>query len=167
MAYTPTASRLGLSNFTQIDTAQAYNLGIIVTGEDSADGGGEFIYVPGVANAVIGSLVSYNARTGVTTLSANTANQNIPVAVMMSANTATTSFGWAQIAGVATIKKTAVKVSPGVAMFQSATTGRIMSTAASGKQLVNARSVNSATVASATSTVKVLLDRAFLQGAVV
>lgn len=166
MAYIPTESRLGLSNFTQIDTSQQYNLGIIVKGEDTADGGGEFIYGPGVANLTVGQMVTYNPRTGVVVLTPNTANLAQPVAVAMSANTAATSFGWFQIAGVATIKKIAVKVSPNVALFQSSTTGRVTSVAASGKQLVNARSVNSATIASTTSTVKVLLDRSFLQGAV-
>jgi hypothetical protein len=40
-----------------------------------------------------------------------------------------------------------------------------MSTAASGKELMNARTVNAATVLSATSTITVLIDRPFLQGA--
>lgn len=167
MAYIPTESRLGLSNFTQIDTTAAYNMGVIVKGEDSADGGGEFIYLQGVTALTVGQMVTYNPRSGVVVLTPNTAGLAQPVAVAMSANTIATSFGWFQIAGVATIKKTAVKVNPNVAVYQSATTGRIMSTAASGKQLLNARSVNSATVVSTTSTVRVLLDRSFLQGAVV
>ena len=67
MAYFPTASRLGLANFTQVDVATPlYNLGTLVTGEDSSLGGGEFIYIPGVANAVVGSLVSYNPAVGTT-----------------------------------------------------------------------------------------------------
>lgn len=167
MAYTPTEARIGLSNFTQIDTAAAYNMGIIVKGEDPADGGGEFIYLQGVSALTVGQMVTYNPRSGVTVLSPNTANLGQPVAIAMSANTAPTNFGWFQIAGVATIKKSAVKVNPNVALFQSATTGRVSSVAASGKQLLNARSVNSATIASATSTVKVLLDRSFIQGQVI
>jgi hypothetical protein len=83
----------------------------------------------------------------------------------MSANVLA-NYGWYQIAGASVIKKTAVKVSPNVPVYQSATIGRMMSTAASGKELMNARSVNAATVLSATSTITVLTQRPFLQGAV-
>src|SRR5579885_2700990 len=149
MAYFPTESRAGLTSFTQIDTAALFNTGIIVRGEDTTLGGGEFIYLAGVASTVVGSLVTYNAS-GLTTLSPNTANNGAPVAVAMSANTSATNFGWYQIAGIAVVKKTAVKVNPAVKVFQSGTAGRIQSAAASGKQIVNAISANAATVASAT-----------------
>ena len=99
---------------------------------DPTYGEGEFILLVGVANTVVGSLVTYNATTYQTTLSANTANQATPVAVAMSACTAGL-FGWYQIGGLAVIKKTAVTVNPQVAVFQSATAGRIMNTTATGK----------------------------------
>jgi hypothetical protein len=168
MAYFPTENRLGLSPFTQIDTAEAYALGTIVSGQDTPSSGGglgagEFIYLAGVASTVVGSTVVYNPNTGTTTLVPNTANTAAPLAVAMSANNLATTFGWYQITGVTVMKKTAVKVSPNVAIFVSATAGRISSVAASGKQVVPARSVNSATVASATSTVLVLLQRSHVQ----
>jgi len=144
---------------------QAHPTCTIVRAYDTAStlGEGEFVYLKGVASTVVGSLVTYAATTGQTTLAPNTANLAQPVAVAMSVCTAG-MYGWYQIAGMARIKKTAVKVNPSVAIFLSGTAGRIMSTVASGKEILNARSVNTATVASATSTVLVQLNRPFAQG---
>jgi len=140
-------------------------VGMIVKGIDPTYGGGEFILLCGVASNTVGSLVTYNQVTGITTLAPNTANLAQPLAVSMSANVTTTKWSWYQIDGVAVIKKTATKVNPNVAVFLSATAGRIMATAASGKQLLAARSNNAATIASATSTVTVLINRVHAQGA--
>jgi hypothetical protein len=107
--------------------------------------------------------VTYSTTTYQTALSPNTANQAQPVAVAMAANTAGL-FGWYQIEGLAVVKKTAVAVNANVAVYQSATTGRIMPTAASGKQLLGARSANLATVASGVSTVIVSINRPHMQG---
>lgn len=139
-------------------------LGQIVKAYHPTYGEGEFTYLKGVAGTAVGSLVVYNNMVPSTTLAPNTANLDEPVAVAMSAAATTANYGWYQIAGVATMLKTAVKVSPSVSVFLSATAGRIMSTVASGKQIVNAISVNTATVASATSTILVLLQRPFAQG---
>lgn len=162
MAFFSTDNRLGV-NLYYAQSTQNQIEGTIVRGQDATVGGGEFLYMKGVNNTVAGMLVTYNPVAHTTTLSPNTANLNQPVAVALS-SVGTGAWGWYQIDGVATILKTAVKVNPSVAMYQSATIGRIMSTAASGKQLVNARTVNAATVVSATSTIQVLIDRPFLQG---
>jgi hypothetical protein len=90
----------------------------------------------------------------------STKNGN-PIAVAMSANVAG-QFGWYQIGGVAVIKKTAVKVNPSVLVYISATAGRVSSVSVLGQVLMNAKTVNAATVASATSTINVLIDRPFL-----
>jgi phosphatidylserine decarboxylase len=140
-------------------------LGMVARAFDPTYGEGEFILLVGVASTVVGSLVTYNATTYQTTLSANTANQATPVAVAMSANTAGL-FGWYQIGGLAVVKKTAVAVNAQVPVYQSATVGRVMPTAASGKQVLGARSANLATVASGVSTVIVSINRPHLQGAV-
>jgi hypothetical protein len=109
--------------------------------------------------------VTYNQLTGLTTLAPSTANLAQPVAVSMAANTSTTALGWYQIAGEAVIKKTAIKINPNVPIYLSGTAGRVMSTAASGKQILGARTNNAATVASATSTISVLINRPHAQGA--
>jgi hypothetical protein len=177
MAYSFTENRAGLLQIANTDSGVTMangtsaiptppaTLGMVCRAFDPTYGEGEFILLVGVASTVVGSLVSYNATTYQTALSANTANQATPVAVAMSACTAGL-FGWYQIGGLAVVKKTAVAVNAQVAVYQSATTGRIMPTAASGKQLLGARSANLATVASTVSTVIVSINRPHLQGAV-
>ena len=177
MAYSFTENRAGQLQIANTDSGVTMangssaiptppnTLGQVCRAFDPTYGEGEFIMLLGVASTVVGSLVTYNATTYQTTLSANTANQATPVAVAMAANTAGL-FGWYQIGGLAVVKKTAVATNSQVAVYQSATAGRIMATAASGKQILGARSANLATVASTVSTVIVSINRPHLQGAV-
>lgn len=176
MAYSFTENRAGLLQIANTDSGVTMpngtsaiptppaTLGMVCRASDPTYGEGEFILLVGVANTVVGSLVTYNATTYQTALSPNTANLAQPVAVAMSACTAGL-FGWYQIGGLAVIKKTAVAVNAQVPVYQSATTGRIMPTAASGKQVLGARSANLATVASTVSTVIVSINRPHMQGA--
>lgn len=169
MAYYPTENQVGLKGFGNIDTTTALPFGTIVRGVDSASGkgGGEFIYLPGVASTKVGSLVTYDPLNKTTTLAPNTANLGQPLAVAMAAVATTKNYGWYQIGGVALMLKTATKVNPNVRIFLSATAGSIFSTVATGKEVVNARTVNAATVASGTSTVAVLIQRPFAQGQII
>lgn len=164
MAYVATESRLGVTSFTNNDTTTALPFGSIIRGQDPTLGGGEFIYLPGVTGTKVGSVVVYDPLGKTTTLAPHTAVLNQPVAIAMSANATTKNFGWYQIYGVAAVLKTATKVNPAVSIFISGTAGSVSSTASAGKQLLNARTVNAATVASGTSTVNTLIDRPFLQG---
>lgn len=176
MAYTFDEPKLGLLQINQIDSGfvppnQATAiptppavLGMIARAKDPTYGEGEFICLAGVASTVVGSVVVYNTTSYTTTLIPNTAKLAQPVAVAMSANAATTTFGWYQIGGVAVIKKTAVKVLPNVPLFISSTAGRLSSSTASGKEILGCRSANSTTIASATSTVNAILDRSHAQG---
>ena len=176
MAYTFDDYKAGLLQIANIDTGITTAngtaaiptppnvLGSVIRAFDPTYGEGEFIMLVGVASTVVGSLVTYNTTTYQTALSPNTANLAQPVAVAMSANLAGT-FGWYQIEGLAVVKKTAVAVNAGVPVYQSATTGRVMPTAASGKQVLGARSANLATVASTVSTVIVSINRPHMQGA--
>jgi hypothetical protein len=137
-------------------------LGQVERAFDPTYGAGEFILLVGVANTAVGSLVTYDGTTYQTTLAATTANQARPVAVAMSANGAG-SFGWYQIEGTAVVTKTTgAKVNPTVAIGV-VSTGKI-GASASGKEILGARSANAATVASATTTVAVVINRPHLQG---
>lgn len=158
----PTTSELGLQPLADTSTTQNHALGKIVRGRNETYGEGEFIYLLGVASTAVGSLVKYNATTFQTALSTNTAVQAVPVAVAMSANVAS-QYGWYQIEGLATILKTAVAFTPQVTVFLSGTAGRIKAVASAGLQVVGARSANLTTVASATSTLVVLVNRPHLQ----
>lgn len=68
-------------------------------------GEGEFIWLPGVANTILGSWCSFTTsdgtvNTGATTLWAGTANLPFPLAVATAATVAST-WGWYQIYGAA------------------------------------------------------------------
>jgi len=177
MAYYITDPRLGMPGSTVLSdsSAPAVPAGTIAHGVDPVYGGGEFVYLPCVSGQVVGNLVNYTSGSGqtvgtnvYTTLNPNTANLARPVAVAMVANTSGVSkYGWFCIQGTVPVKKTAVRVSPNVAVFQSATAGRIMPTVASGKQVLAARTMNTATVLSATSTVLVEIMRPHMQGQVI
>jgi len=173
MAYTFDEPRLGLQQIAQVNetvvtaggttiVAPPAVLGSIVRAFDPVYGEGEFILLLGVASTVVGSVVRYNATTYQTTLVVNTAVQDVPVAVAMSACTAGL-YGWYQIAGNAVIKKTAVTVAPNVTLFLSATAGRVKVLASAGLQVVAARSANLTTVTSTTSTITVTINRPHLQ----
>jgi hypothetical protein len=173
MAYTFDEPRLGLQQIAQVNdtvvtaggttiVAPPAVLGSIVRAFDPVFGEGEFILLLGVASTVVGSVVRYNATTYQTTLVVNTAVQDVPVAVAMSACGAG-QYGWYQIAGNAVIKKTAVTVAPNVTLFLSATAGRVKVLASAGLQVVAARSANLTTVTSTTSTITVTINRPHLQ----
>ena len=166
MTYQVTDERIGTQPIADTSTTQNHPLGTIVRAVDPTYGEGEFIYLLGVASTVVGSLVEYNATTYQTALSANTANKVGPVAVAMSANVAA-GYGWYQIGGLAVIKKTNVTWEPQIAVFQSATTGRVMDTVVTGKPILGARSANLTTVTSTTSTIVVSINRPSKQGQVI
>jgi hypothetical protein len=100
MAYTIKNPIIGAPAISLTDTtaAPAVAVGTIVVAEDPTLGGGEFIYLKGLAATAVGSWVTYNASDYTTTLLA--ANAIGPVAVSMSANVAN-QYGWYQISGKA------------------------------------------------------------------
>lgn len=170
MTYLITSPQIGMQRIadtsTSATTGKQHPLGTIVRAKDPTYGEGEFIYLEGVASTVVGSTVVYDTVNGTTTLAPNTANMGRPIAIAMSANVAN-SYGWYQIAGAAVIKKSAVVFSPNVALFLSGTAGRVRASVASGKQVLNARTINAATVSAAVSTITVQINRPFTQGQVI
>lgn len=137
--------------------------GMIVTATDPTFGGGEFILLAGVASTIVGSVVRYNQSSYQTTLLANTANAVEPVAVSMSANVAATTWGWYQVSGQAAMAKTAIIFLPNVAIYISATAGKIKALQSTGLQ-INAAKTGSATTASASGTVLVFISRPSVEG---
>ena len=137
-------------------------LGQVERAFDPTYGAGEFILLVGVASTTVGSLVTYDGSTYQTTLAATTANQARPVAVAMSANTAG-SFGWYQIEGTAVCAKSTSSNFAATVAVGVKSTGKVGATG-SGKEILGARTANAATVASATTTGNVVLNRPHLQG---
>ena len=142
--------------------------GMIVQANDPTYGNAEFILLKGCASTVVGSLVRYNAVDFSTTLVVNTAVQDVPVAVAMSANTSTTAWGWYQISGTATLAKISTAggtVAANAPVYLSATAGKVWGTASAGKQVVACRSQVLASLSAAT-TVLVTINRPHLQSQV-
>ena len=159
MAFQPIESYVVEQAIADTSTTKKHDLGAIVQAVDSTYGGGEFIYLLGVASTVVGSLVYYNATTYQTVLEpGSTDSTGVPLAVAMSANVAS-QYGWYQITGNAVIKKVAVSFTPTVSVFVSATAGRVTSVSSAGEQLLGARSANLTTTTSTTSTVVVTISR--------
>lgn len=99
MTWIITSGVAGAQPIATTSTVQNHPLGKIVTANDPTYGSGEFIYLKGVGSTIVGSWVTYNMDDGTTTLLVP--NAIGPVAVSMSANAASTSYGWYQIQGKA------------------------------------------------------------------
>lgn len=156
----------GAQPIANTEKTAKHPLGTIVRGWDPVYGEGEFIYLKGVDSTVVGLWVTYNTTTYQTVLGPNTAALSCPVAWAMSANVGS-QYGWYQIAGLTTAKKTAVKCDPVVnaqRIYISATTGRVMQTSAATKCILGAARANLTTVTSSTSTVTLLINRPMAQG---
>ena len=117
-------------------------LGMIAPALDPVYGGGQFIYLLGVASTVVGSVVTWDgASSGTptyqTVLAPSTANLAQPLAVAMSANVAG-QYGWYQIQGNA-VMATNGTLAAGPGPVYLAGSGQVTSTQANGKQVLNAR----------------------------
>lgn len=96
-SYTVTSDLLGVQPINLSTTGQNWPLGTKVRAKDPTYGEGTFVYLEGVANTVVGSVVTFDAATGTTVLATTTSGLG-PVAVAMSANVAS-QFGWYQTEG--------------------------------------------------------------------
>lgn len=178
MAYLATTPQLGVVTMTSTSTlAPGYmnvrdgtgsgqwpQLGSTVDAYDQLLGGGKFIYLKGATGITAGIVVNWS-NVYVAAAIPSTAKLGTPYAVAVSTVNAT-SYGWFQIGGKCSVLKTAVKISPASLVYISGTAGRFFATVTSGKLLHGAITANSATIASATSTVVVMLppSGAFAQG---
>ncbi len=137
MAYYPIAGGIGVQPIATKSTTQLHQFGTIIQAYDSTLGVGEFIYLKGVASTAVGSWVTYNGGTGVTTLAV--ANANGGLAVAMTTNTTTTSFGWYQIGGTATaLGLTSITHSTGF-LWLTSTSGNVDDSSVIGDAVINAR----------------------------
>lgn len=182
MAYSASTARLGIVDLNAVVTTLGSpgignlpsvttepQLGEIVTGWDTSLGGGEFIFlaVPTTTVIAAGSMVNWDANYRVALLPTTVkTGLSVGVAIAAFASNAALQYGWFQIQGKATTLKTAVTVSPNSAVFiTTTTTGRVQNVSSTGRQIIGARTANTATVTSTTSTVLVFLNRSAVQGA--
>ena len=152
----------GSQPIANTEASAKHPLGTIVRGVDPTYGEGEFIYLLGVASTVVGSIVTYDATTYQTVLSAVGGNIPRSVAVAMSANVAT-QYGWYQIGGQAVCAKTCTVSLAAGAAVGVLTTGLIAGTG-SGKEIQGAAVAAVASATAGRTTVKVMINRPHKQG---
>ena len=137
MAYYIDTGLIGGQAIADVDTTQNHPLGHIVTARDPTYGGGEFIYLKGVASTAVGSWVGYSPTLGTSVLAV--ANGNYPLAVAMSACNTTTKYGWYQISGVArALGLTSITTTSGF-LWLTSTAGSVDDASVIGDAIVNAR----------------------------
>jgi hypothetical protein len=154
----------GAQPIANTSTTAAHALGTIVRAADPTYGEGEFIYLLGVASTTVGSIVTYDPTTYLTTLSAVGGNIPRAVAVSMSANVAS-QYGWYQISGQAVCAKTCTISLAAGAAVGVLTTGLIAGTG-SGKEIQGACVAAVASATAGRTTVKVMIQRPTKQGRV-
>lgn len=161
MAYTPTENTLGIQPIALTSTTQNHPLGTIVRAYDPIFGGGEFVYLKGIASTVVGSMVDFDQNLGTTALSPATGGTG-PVAVAMSANVSN-QFGWYQIEGAAAVKAPNAMV-PGAEVWSlAATPGSVDDAAVAGEQILNAK-VSTTTGTPSAGLGVIQINRPFHQG---
>lgn len=163
MSYAIQDDVIGLPSITATDVVQRIPEGMICHAVDPVLGGGEFIYLKGVAGTVAGSLVSYDQVNHSTTLGPGAvANSGRPLAVAMAANVAN-QWGWYQISGAATVQKDGTALTAGGAVGAGAAAGQVGANSA-GKQVVGAIALNAAAAGATTAVLQ--LSRPLAQGAI-
>ena len=162
MAYGTSDPRIGSQAISTTDTVQNHPLGTIIRANDPTYGDGEFIYLLGVASTTVGSVVTYDASTYQTVLSAVGGNIPRAVAIAMSANVAT-QYGWYQISGQAVVAKTCTISLAAGAAVGVLTTGLIAATG-TGKEIQGAVVAAVASATAGRTTVKVMIARPTKQG---
>lgn len=164
MAYVITTPLAGFQGIALTDTTQNHALGTIVQATDSTYGGGEFIYLKGVASTVVGSMVDYDSYLGTTALSPATGGTG-SVAVAMSANVAN-QYGWYQITGIAAVKAPNAMTVGADVFSLAATPGSVDDAAVNGEQILNAK-VTTTTGTPSTGLALIEINRPFHQGQIV
>lgn len=164
-AWTPTNGRVLSQAIDATSTTQNYPLGTRVRAAHTTYGEGEFIYLAGSATAVANTVVYWKADFVATALPAVSTSKKTgrPVGVVQT-TIAASSYGWVQIVGQVPVLKTAVVASADVAIYISATAGRIYRTASAGAQIVGARTINTSSVTTTTSTVLCYINNPAVQG---
>lgn len=104
MAFFSTSQDIGAQPIADTSTTQNHPLGTIITARDATLGGGEFIYLKGVASTVVGSIVNYDDGFQTALDTSAVSGPSRPLAVAMSANVAG-QYGWYQISGLAVATK--------------------------------------------------------------
>lgn len=156
MAYTFYSTSIGASPVDQIDDAPRHALGTILPAYDPVLGGGEFIYLRGVASTQVGTLVDYDLLAGTTTITPATGGSG-PVAIAMAALVAN-KYGWYQIAGVGTIRAPNAMVVGADVYMLAATPGSVDDAVVANEGILSMKALSTTGVPS-TGLARVSLNR--------
>lgn len=162
MAFYIDTGLIGGQAIADTSTTQNHPLGYIVTARDPTYGGGEFIYLLGVASTVVGSVVTYHPSTYQTALCPVGNNLAKPIAIAMSANVAA-SYGWYQISGLAVAAKSASICCVAGAGIAVKTIG-LISKSGSGAEIQGGVTSATASAATGRTTVLISINRPHMQG---
>lgn len=154
----------GMQPVDVTETTAKHIVGTRARGIDPLYGNGEFIYLLGVANTAVGSIVTFDVTTFQTTLCAVGGNIARPVAIAMSANVAA-QYGWYQISGIAVARKTCTVSLAAGAAVGVLTIGLVAGTA-SGREIQGACVAAVASATAGRTTVSIYIDRPHKQGRV-
>lgn len=129
MAYNLTDDYVGATQIATVDDTQRLPIGTRIKAFDPTYGFGEFVYMPGVANCIVGSVAALDYKAGTTTL--GVAATRGPLGVAMGAILAG-QFGWFQVSGAAVVAVAAAVVAQAPA-YLTATAGKVDDLAAAGQ----------------------------------
>jgi len=135
MTWVIAENALGYPGIGSVAGASDVAAGTIVRGRHPTLGGGEFIFLKGVASTAIGSWVTYDMDDGGTVLLA--ANAIGPVAIATAATVANTG-GWYQISGKASGLALA-SFADNANVYATATAGSVDDAVVAGDRVKNAK----------------------------
>jgi hypothetical protein len=149
-------------DLTNVDDVAKFRINQEVDGfDDGLQKEGSFIYLNGVASTVVGSLVTYAANQGTTTLAPATGGIG-QVAVAMAA-IVLGKFGWYQVRGLAAVKcPNSVAIDADVFAL-AATPGSVDDAVVASEQILNAKFASD-TGSPASGLAYVQIDHPFFQG---
>lgn len=159
MAYRIVDGIIGSQGIHETDTVQRHPLGQVVNAADPVYGAGEFIYLKGVVDTVLGSAALYAPDDWSTSLLV--ANDIGSVGIAMAANVAN-QYGWYQIKGKAIGKVGAVVDNANV--YSTATPGQLDDAVVAGDRVKNAKFA-SANGTPAAGLAEIEIDRPFVDDA--
>lgn len=189
MAYSYIDSKIGVPDVTAVETSgslgapwvsttnvlpsvtMGYHLGEVREFWDSTLGQAQFMLlsVPISTTITVGLLYQFDKNYNVVVVPAGSSSINSGAAVAVAytavtSNASTVQYAWFLTKGIVAVLKTAVVAPPQSGIYMSATAGRVYFTASAGKQILGARTQNTATITTTTSTVNVYFNFSSIEG---
>lgn len=145
-------------------------VGTTMTAQDNTLGEATFILlaVPTSTTITVGLLYQWDKSYTAVLVPAGGTSKNTGVALAVAYTAVTSSstsiqYAWFLVRGIVAVLKTAVAIAPQTPLFISGTAGRVKAIASAGQGIIGARSQNTATVTTTTSTVNAYFNFSALE----